>query len=99
MAPALDVADPTAAPEHEKVTPPILGRHEVAVAIHRPEDVVSRHLRVERCHQSGESRLANQGVDIALGQLRIISGWGRGEGGVPEGQDGLTGVNPTNSIA
>ena len=72
MATLLDIAGWTAKPEHEKIAQPLFAPHEIVAGIHRPEDVVTGHVGVERSHQSGESGLANHGVDIAFGHLRII---------------------------
>ena len=72
MAAALGIAAWTAEPSHEKIAQPLFAPREVVVRIHGTEDVVDRHLRVERARQSGKSGFANHGVDIALGHLRII---------------------------
>jgi hypothetical protein len=51
----------------EKIAEPLFGAGQVFLRIHRPENVVAGHLRVERRHQSLKAVFADPRVDVAFG--------------------------------
>ena len=59
MATLLDVALRAAEAADEKVTQPLLGAGEIVRRIHPAEDVVARHLSIERRDEVCESLLAD----------------------------------------
>ncbi len=73
MAALLDVARRTAEAADQEVAQPFFGAGQIVRRIHRPENVVGRHLRVERAHEAGEAVLADARVDLLLGQIHNVS--------------------------
>ena len=56
----LDVARRAAEPSDEKVAQPLLGAGQIVRRIHRPENRIGRHLRVERADETREAVLADR---------------------------------------
>jgi len=66
VAALLGVARGPSKPEDKKVPQALLCRCKVVLLVHRAQDCVGGHLRVERAHEPVESIFADRGVDIAF---------------------------------
>ena len=73
MSPLLDVSRWTAKPAHEKITQPLLRAGKIMRRVHRPENVVVRHLCIKRTHQPGKPVLADAFVDLFFRQIHNSS--------------------------
>lgn len=69
MAALLDVARRTAEATDQEITQPDFGARQVFRRVHRPKNVVARHLPVKCPHQARESFLADAFVDLFLSQI------------------------------
>ena len=68
MAALLDVPRRPAEATDQEVAQPFFGTSQLVGGIHRSENVIVRHLRIKRAHESGEAVLANARIDLILGQ-------------------------------
>lgn len=72
--PALfDVARRPAKAANQEIAEPDFGSRKVVGGIHRSEDVVARHLRIERVDKPGETLLADMRIDLVLCQIHNLS--------------------------
>jgi hypothetical protein len=69
MAASFDVVRRSAKPTNEEVAQPLLRAGEVVGWIHRPEQVICRHLAVEGGDQTPESVLSDITEDLFVLQL------------------------------
>ena len=68
MAPLLDIVLRSAEPEDQKIAEALFGSRHIVLRIHGPEDVIVRHLLVERGHESLKSLGSNRGVNVLVFQ-------------------------------
>ncbi len=66
VAALLGVARRATKPEDQEIPQALLCRCKIVLLVHRAQDCVGRHLRVERANEPAESIFANRGVDIAF---------------------------------
>jgi len=69
MAALLDIAGWTAEPANEKIAQSNLCAVQISRRIHRTENVVARHLGIERADQPGEPFFANTRIDLLVSQI------------------------------
>ena len=68
-----EIARRSAEANNEEVTQPLLGAGQIVRRVHRPQNLVSRDLRVERADQSGKPVLSNPRVDLFFRQIHNSS--------------------------
>lgn len=68
MAALLDIVLWSAETENQKIAEALFGSRHILLRIHGPEDVIVRHLLVERGHESLKSLGSNCGVNVLVFQ-------------------------------
>jgi hypothetical protein len=68
MSALLHVARGTAEPPNQEVAEALLSAGQIVARVHRPEQVILRHLRVEGPHEAREPLLADPSVHFFFGQ-------------------------------
>ena len=67
----LDVAHRSAKAADQEVTQALFGPVQVMRGVHRPENVVTRYLRIESANQTLEPFFANSRIHLVFGQFQI----------------------------
>lgn len=72
MAALLDIAWRTTETADQKVAQPLLSAGKIVGRVHRPENVIRRHLRIEGANEAGKAFFADTHIDLILGQVHNI---------------------------
>ena len=69
MAAGFDVAHRTAEPPNQEISKMILSGNQIAIGVHRSEDIVGGDAPIERCDQAGKTDLTDEAEDVGIEQI------------------------------